>query len=112
VYFITRFLITKYNRFDHKTIEGKSHIHEVELSGNIPRDNFPERIQKKLDIHGKINQQMLKDDGIQETEFLKPGATVVLSLSADLKRGIIEIKHIIYMNRLHFITGCTNRVED
>lgn len=111
MYFITGFLLTRYDWFDHDPIEKKSHIVPVDLSRIEEDEEFPEKVREILDIRGKMNLQKFNADGTQTIQFIKPGVTTVVTISADLKRATIETtpqnihEMVSFYHRMHGYGG-------
>lgn len=111
MYFITGFLLARYDWFDHDPMNKKIRIARVDLSRYRFDDNFPGKVAEMLSVRGKIDQQKLNEDGSKTIRFIKPGETTVITVSADLRSAKIEtmpqnIHEIIsFYHRIHGYGG-------
>lgn len=111
MYFITGFLLARYDWFDHSTKDKKNRIAQVDLSRFHDDDHFPEKVRKVLDIRGKIAQHKLNGDGTQTIRVIKPGKTTEITVSADQMSAKIEtmpqnIHEIVsFYHRMHGYGG-------
>jgi len=111
MYFITGFLLARYDWFDHDPMNKKNRIARLDLSRFRIDDNFPGKVRKMLSIRGKIDQQKLNADGTQTIRIIRPGETTVITVSADLMSAKIEtmpqnIHEIIsFYHRIHGYGG-------